>query len=404
MKRVAILSDSFPPNPCGGIATSQYNLQRCLLESGYNVRVFTYLDKETKNKEIGISRNGLTKFNRIVIYIENFIRNKVEKLFISNHKEKGISYQTHIIKQALIGAKKINRQLDDFKPEIVLIPDFGAPISVLIKPSNSKFIYISHHNPIRFINNPLLPLHSTLDAEKAISYEKKALWKIDSIICPSNYMKCIFNETFHPEQNISVIPNIVNEKFIQSVIKTDIHAQLNIPANFPIVYIPSANSKIKGEQFVIEIIRRINKAMDNKVGFYLSGGISENQKYELSILDVKNVFSSGNIDYKTNISFIKDCNLCVSPTLLESFGMALLEAAFCDIPSVSFNVGGNQDFIVNGENGFLVPYLDIETLISKSVEILRSETIYNKLKENIKVLKHNYSSENIFRKYLHLIN
>ena len=56
--------------------------------------------------------------------------------------------------------------------------------------------------------------------------------------------------------------------------------------------------------------------------------------------------------------------------MIESFGMANLEANFCNVPVVTFDVGGNKELIEDGQNGFVVPLMDMEAMILKTCDIL----------------------------------
>ena len=50
--------------------------------------------------------------------------------------------------------------------------------------------------------------------------------------------------------------------------------------------------------------------------------------------------------------------------------MTLLEASYCGVPMVTFNVGGNADVVYHGKSGFLVPYLDLESLIGAACRLM----------------------------------
>ncbi len=404
MKKIAIISDSFPPNPCGGIATSHYNLFKYLKSLGNDVRVFTYLDNQQEiDNNLNIYRFGASKLDFLFLKTSGYLSRKVKKWLFREKKDAGISYQLNIIKHSNIGSKKINKYLIGFKPDYVFIPDFGAPIHSLIKLPYAKYYYISHHNPIRFLDNPLLPLHSRNDAMASIKIEQNALKKIDAVICPSLYMKSVFESTFSYNREILIIPNIIDFKSIEFIKKENLHKIMELDDSYPIVYIPSASSKIKGGKYVLEIIRRISHHLNNKVGFYLSGGVSDIQKFELDALKYIFYYAPGSVTYNENISLIKDCYLCVSPTLLESFGMAIIESMFCGIPTVSFDAGGNKDFIKDDFNGFIVTMLDVEMLILKVFELLDSKSKYALFKNNIETFKCSFMTENDSIGYHNLI-
>ena len=81
----------------------------------------------------------------------------------------------------------------------------------------------------------------------------------------------------------------------------------------------------------------------------------------------------GQLSHEQNIGFVKSCSFGVSPTLIESFGMAILEACFCGVPMVAFEVGGTGEVIRDGENGLLAPLLDLEALQEMTVRMLDSD-------------------------------
>ena len=407
MKRIAILSDKFPPLPCGGIASAHFNLYKMFRSKGYDVHVYTYLD-EHKNltnlkDDPNVHRFGATEFELKYFNLENKIKRKISNLLINRLPQKGLVYQLDLVKISNIGAKKINKHLKKFKPDIVFIPDFGVPGYSINKLSNIKYVHISHNNPVRFINNPLIGIHSENDTLTALKYEQQSLKLIDKVICPSNYMKEVFSKTFSFDKDIVVIPNLIHQEYINNIKKEDLHEILGINPSWPIIYIPSAGSKYKGEKFVIEIIRRISNNLNNEVGFYLSGNLSENQIFELSFLPDYHIYSPGYVSLESNIANIKDCKICISPTLFECFGMAILEALFCGLPCVAFNVGGNKE-IIDCNNGFLVQFLDIETLISRSLELLNSSDLFYSLAKNTKNTQKEYSSDIIYERYYEIIN
>jgi glycosyltransferase involved in cell wall biosynthesis len=58
-------------------------------------------------------------------------------------------------------------------------------------------------------------------------------------------------------------------------------------------------------------------------------------------------------------------NVLVFPSLLEGFGMVLLEAMACGIPVITTSNVGGIDIITDGIEGFIVPIRDVEALQEK---------------------------------------
>ena len=59
----------------------------------------------------------------------------------------------------------------------------------------------------------------------------------------------------------------------------------------------------------------------------------------------------------------------VSTSEHESFGLSILETLFHGKPVVAFRVGGIPEVVVDGENGFLHPFGDIEA-VARSIALL----------------------------------
>jgi glycosyltransferase involved in cell wall biosynthesis len=66
----------------------------------------------------------------------------------------------------------------------------------------------------------------------------------------------------------------------------------------------------------------------------------------------------------------------------EGFYNPLLEAMACGCSVVSTNCGGPSDFIRSGENGFLVPVGDTNTLIQKILELIDNRDLRKKFTQS----------------------
>lgn len=401
--KIAIISSTSPSrNLSGGVSSAHYNLFCVLKENDFNVTMFTFGDNnrkkislEQKIKTFGTPQI-IIKFIDILFFIYRFFF----------HKELN---QLKYVIISQFGSIRLSAALQRYKPDIIIVPDNGCPLFSIRKPKKAKIIFISHHNQLRFINDPLIGYHSRKEALLVNKIECHALKKADMVICPSNYMKSVFIDTCKFNGPIEVIPNIISENKIKNINSFTLHEKLELPSAATIIYIPSAGSRYKGKNYVFEIIRRIsNSNIDKKIGFYLSGlsgGINSLQKRELSLSKGNaSIFAPGMVSYFENISYIKDCSLCISPTLIENFGMAILEAGFCGLPVITFNVGGNVDIIDNENNGFLVDLLDIEALIEKTNLLLANHELLEQMQINSKkIAMERFGSNIIIEKYKNVV-
>ncbi len=279
------------------------------------------------------------------------------------------AYQLIDIIASIPGVLRMNKALHQLRPDHIIIPDHGAP-GLFLEKGGARMTMVSHHNPARF-DDPILGDFCPIDIRQAVSLEQRVLKKVDAVIAPSRYMEAVFKETFSFEGPVTTIHNPFYLPFVDGVANTDMRMELGLPDGSPLVYIPSAGSYLKGERFVVEIIRRLASACTGVLGFYLSGNLSASLAQELlSVPANVRIHAPGHLDYRDNLALVKACDFGVSPTLIENFSMAILEAGFCGLPMVAFRVGGVGEIISNGENGFCVPYLDIDALIAASERLL----------------------------------
>lgn len=403
--KIAIVTETFPPIGVSGVASAHYNLFRLFKENDFNVKVFTFNDDTNNIKSFSedpdVFHYGISAKRRHQIRVIISKMYKYQRKIFYKTDTYLPAYQFIDIIISNLGSRKINKDLKLFNPDVVILPDHGVPGFSIRKIKGALYMHISHHNPIRFINNPFWGYLSEYDARLAVKVEKRSLNKVDKIICPSSYMKDVFISTFGDTLPVTVIPNLIDNKFIERIKPLSVQDKLSLDSNYPVVYIPSGGSPFKGERFVIEIIRRLAFRYDFKIGFYVSGGLSSILNEELEILNIYSnlIFSPGIVDNSVNIGFIKSCSICVSPTLVESFGMANLEANFCNVPVVTFDVGGNKELIEDGQNGFVVPNMDVETLIIKACEILDTHTRLN----TFPYVSKKFSTKALRDKYLEIV-
>lgn len=402
LARIAIISSSCPPWITGGISSAHYNLYCALKKRGYNVNLFTFTDHgKDIHEENDVVRDGTPKILLAILRyasgIYSYILNRIEN--------SQYAYQIPYIAESAIGSIKASISVKRFKPNVIIVPDNGAPGFFIRKMNGCQTVFISHHNPVRFLNEPLFGIFSEKDAKLASIMEDKTLKKVDKVIVPSRYMKDKFKETRTFSGPVEVIPNLVDNKFIETIPVYDLRKYLGLHGDAPVIYIPSAGSRLKGSRFVFEIIRRLSAVYEQNIGFYLSGDIKDDLlERELDFApDNAKIFMPGNVSYYENISFVKGCSFCISPTLIESFGMAILEANFCSLPVVTFKVGGNEDIISDGENGFLVPMLDIEKMIFYSVQLF-GKTLREVMRtRTLSLVNEKFNADAICERYMNFI-
>ncbi len=328
---------------------------------------------------------------------------KLCSLFFAVTQPGSKAYQTADILKSLVGAHRMNREINKFAPDVIILSDHGAP-GLMLKPNGAKVILVSHHNPARFVALEGLN-YSELDTSIALKLEQRVLAKVDAVVCPSHYMQTWFKRTYEFLGLVKVIPNILDGELVDGIEAIDIRAEFNLEQDAMVVFMPSAGNQLKGSQYVIDIVQRLAEKVKPTIGFYIPGDIAPGLARELASLpDRARICLTGQIPYEEHVGNVKSCSFGISPSLIENYSMALLEAVHCGIPMLAFATGGNGDIIRDGENGFLVPGGDVSAMTKKALELLDPHALKSLKRKTTAYSRINLDSKRALNAYLEMIN
>ena len=100
-----------------------------------------------------------------------------------------------------------------------------------------------------------------------------------------------------------------------------------------------------------------------------------------------------------------DSSIYIMSSRFEGFGMVLVEAMECGLPCVSFDCPyGASDIIRNGEDGYIVDYLNSQQLAFRICDLIEDDnkriTMGRKAKRNIQ----RYNQEAVMKQWVDLFN
>lgn len=124
------------------------------------------------------------------------------------------------------------------------------------------------------------------------------------------------------------------------------------------------------------------------------------KKYEIELKSskVKNVF------VHRPTARIFDCyhnsSILMSTSLFEPFGLVMIEAMSCGLPVVAFDCPyGPADIIMDGENGFLVPFDNIQFYANKLCLLMEDISIRKRMGQAAYVSSKRYEADSIMSKW-----
>lgn len=186
-------------------------------------------------------------------------------------------------------------------------------------------------------------------------------------------------------------------------IENDILKKLN--GQFVIGYLGRL-VKDKGIEDLVKAFKIIEKKYRN-VKLLVIGSIEDGDsisKNDLTfILENKNVVYKNHVDNPVN--YYNNMDVFIFPTYREGFGNVSIEAQALGIPTITYNVTGAKDTVINNETGFIVEPGDY-VKIAEKIELL---LINEKLKVRMGTkgeewVNNNFSNEIIWGKMMRFYN
>jgi len=200
----------------------------------------------------------------------------------------------------------------------------------------------------------------------------------DGVTAISNYLRERTFREFDVKNDIEVIYNFVN---------CDVYCRCKDAAAQRAEYAPKGERilihvsnfrPVKRIQDVIEIFDRVRKQIPAKL-LLLGDGPDRSPAEWLAVQKGihEDVIFLGKREQVYEKLAIAD--VLLSPSELESFGLAALEAMASEVVPIATNVGGVPEVIDHGKSGFLANVGDIEAMAGYAANILRDESQLRKM-------------------------
>jgi L-malate glycosyltransferase len=368
MKRKILLFSDYPTIDGvirGGIPRAVYNVFTELSTSyqEFEIHICSFSSKKSntlrKNKNLFIHYYYLP-FTDYPILIPNILIKLYVKKIINQIKPDLIHIQG--ISKAADAALQLN-----FFPIIITVH------GIIFQESKFRTGILGHYHS--YVGNKL---------------ENRILKLAKKIIAVSPYVKKEIEQKTTAE--IQVIFNPIDPKFFD-IKKYEVRNR--------ILFVGGIEPR-KGLHILVEAINFIKPIIPD-VQVHIVGSVRK-KDYFSKILHIINqneldnlITFRGPLDETDLLEEYSQASIFVLPSKEESLGIVLLEAMATGTPIVASNIGGIPNIILDGENGFLFEYGDVQKLSELIVNLLLNDRQRNQIGNTGKIMAKEFHRKKIAR-------
>ncbi|MBN2883453.1 MAG: glycosyltransferase family 4 protein [Clostridia bacterium] len=154
----------------------------------------------------------------------------------------------------------------------------------------------------------------------------------------------------------------------------DIRRKLAIPDNGKILIFAGEMSHRKHQDFLIEAVAALNKEFECHL--LLAGEGSYTDKYRKAAVECGILDKVHFLGFRTDIDkLMAISDIYISASRQEGLPVNIMEAMATGLPIVSFDIRGNNDLIVEGKGGYLVPPDDLGKFCRAIIDIVKDSEI-----------------------------
>jgi glycosyltransferase involved in cell wall biosynthesis len=160
--------------------------------------------------------------------------------------------------------------------------------------------------------------------------------------------------------------------------------------------------KRKGIQYLIDAMPPVLRDIKNVRLRVVGDGPYKSELMQM----VKNrslgnaVFFEGSVPRSKMVSYYRNCDIYVQPSLSETFPSTIREAMAVGRPVIATNTGFTTEHVIERNNGFIVSPGDAKTLASKILTLLGNESLRLKMgREGRKYAEANFSWGKLVEKW-----
>jgi glycosyltransferase involved in cell wall biosynthesis len=186
-----------------------------------------------------------------------------------------------------------------------------------------------------------------------------------------------------PEKKVTVVPNSFQPHNIDDC-TPDLSLRFPTEKKFTIAFCGRFNA-VKQLHILVEMAVIMKEKGHHDFCFILIGDGEQREAIE-QLVEENDLqpyfFMTGYV--QNPYQFLNLANCFVLPSKREDFSLALLEASYCKLPCIAFDVGGNSEIIDDGISGYVIPPYDVPAMASKIQLLMKNPAVAGDMGERAK--------------------
>jgi N-acetyl-alpha-D-glucosaminyl L-malate synthase BshA len=212
---------------------------------------------------------------------------------------------------------------------------------------------------------------------------KYSIQESDGVTAISSYLKEKTVESFGITRDIEVVTNFVNCDVYSPIKDEDKRAEARLKLAAPDEAILMHLSNFRPVKRVVDVVKIFAQvAREMPAQLILIGDGPDRSAAEWLAHDLgiqARVHFMGKQERVNELLPLAD--ILLMPSVLESFGLAALEAMACKVPSIATRVGGVPELIDDGETGLLYEVGDVDGMALGALGLLRDRERLDAMRE-----------------------
>jgi glycosyltransferase involved in cell wall biosynthesis len=344
---ILIISCWYPSDEAPAQGMFVHEHAKAMAAAGMRVRVLhfnTYPSREIYRRDVYSEvRDGITvyhvqihsRFHKAVLLMKNHLENRLASAMDTILEEFSPDLlNAHVVFQAGILARRLSRM-------------FGMPYVITEHWSGLDWFSKAFYMPVR---------------QARLAYRDAA-----GVSAVSGFLAGRMREYMRVNRDIEIIPNVVDTELFAPALAVTMQMEnsaATIPESEKPVHMLCVTSFGKGRkvtkrpELLVEALALMPD--EERKNYHITiAGAGEGLEAFKKLVDenglAERVMMAGFTPHEKLAAMMRNADVLVHPTEIETFGVVAAEALCCGLPCVVSNRGALPDLITHGANGLLVP-------------------------------------------------